>query len=142
MIRSPPVTRSRARRQSMSANEEQLSPNTARRCDFESLTGEADEHTDDNAELSPGAVAAAREVLALPAVSDELRKFMALDDFESEWERYMTWLRDRETQQGESPVVFAHNDAQYGNLLRLNNLAAGALPHHQVRSLTSYKFSC
>lgn len=76
----------------------------------------------------------AREVLALPAVSDELRKFIALDEFEGEWERYMVWLNEWESQNGTSPLVFAHNDTQYGNLLRLNNPPAGAPEHHQVRS--------
>ena len=75
----------------------------------------------------------AREVLALPAVSDELRNSIALDDFERDWKQYMAWLRGRENEQGKSPVVFAHNDAQYGNLLRLNTVTAGSAAHHQVR---------
>lgn len=78
-------------------------------------------------------LALAREVLALPAVSHELRKAMSLDEFESEWARYMRWLKDWEGQHGTSPVVFAHNDTQYGNLLRLNELSPDAPEHHQVR---------
>lgn len=76
----------------------------------------------------------AREVLALPAVTDELRAFMALDEFEGEWERYTSWLKSWESQHGVSPLVFAHNDTQYGNLLRLNDPPSSAPEHYQVRS--------
>jgi choline kinase len=75
----------------------------------------------------------AREVLALPAVSDETRTAFALDQFEDEWIRYMSWLKEWESRHGTSPVVFAHNDAQYGNLLRLNKFVPGSHEHQQVR---------
>lgn len=74
----------------------------------------------------------AREVLALPSVSDSIRKDLDLDSFHAEWERYMTWLDSQEKQFGASRRVFAHNDTQYGNLLRLNNPKPGLPEHRRV----------
>lgn len=81
---------------------------------------------------------AAREVLALPSVSDEIRNAFALDEFEAQWKRYMSWMKEWEGQHGASPLVFAHNDAQYGNLLRLNNPVSGSHEHQQVRRTVCY----
>ncbi|GJE87742.1 kinase-like protein [Phanerochaete sordida] len=74
----------------------------------------------------------AREVLSLPAVSDEIRQTLALDQFEHEWTRYMAWLQEWEGKHGKSPVVFAHNDTQYGNLLKMSSVAPGSPEHHQI----------
>lgn len=74
-----------------------------------------------------------REVLALPAATEEFRAAMDLDKFEAEWEQYTQWLQDWESREGASPVVFAHNDAQYGNLLKLTRLPRGMPEHRQVR---------
>jgi len=55
-----------------------------------------------------------------------------LDSFEAEWEEYWSSLMEYEREHGRSPRVFAHNDTQYGNLLRLKKLGAGEPPHHKV----------
>ncbi|KAJ3556865.1 hypothetical protein NM688_g1790 [Phlebia brevispora] len=77
-------------------------------------------------------LAAAREVLALPTVSEQLRIALDLDAFGQEWERYLSWLSNFEAQVGASPVVFCHNDAQYGNLLRMTRLKSGVPEHRQI----------
>lgn len=77
-------------------------------------------------------LAPAREVLALPSVPDASRKDLDLDSFMKQWQKYMRWLKEFETTQGASKRVFAHNDAQYGNLLRLARRKEGAPEHHQV----------
>jgi thiamine kinase-like enzyme len=74
----------------------------------------------------------AREVLALPSVPSKVRKTIDLDAFEREWDLYLRWLSKIEDADGPSKRVFAHNDAQYGNLLRLNKFADGAVAHRQV----------
>ena len=76
----------------------------------------------------------AREVLTLPSVSDSIRKDLDLDAFQAEWEHYMNWVDSQEKQFGASRRVFAHNDTQYGNLLRLNNPKPGLPEHRRVRS--------
>ncbi|KAF8527906.1 choline kinase cytoplasm [Hysterangium stoloniferum] len=55
-----------------------------------------------------------------------------LDQFGVEWERYWVWLMAWEREHGRSPRVFAHNDTQYGNLLRLKKLGKGEAPHHRI----------
>jgi choline kinase len=77
-------------------------------------------------------LAPAREVLALPAVTETSRRDLDLDVFMELWEKYMRWLKEFEKTQGASRRVFAHNDAQYGNLLRLERIKEGLPEHHQV----------
>jgi len=77
-------------------------------------------------------LAPAREVLALPAVSQTSRRDLDLDVFMELWERYMRWLMMFEKTEGASRRVFAHNDTQYGNLLRLERIEDGLPEHHQV----------
>ena len=55
-----------------------------------------------------------------------------LDRFYREWYAYVAWLKDWEIHHTMSPRVFAHNDAQYGNLLRLANPKEGMPNHHQI----------
>ncbi|THH32356.1 hypothetical protein EUX98_g1873 [Antrodiella citrinella] len=74
----------------------------------------------------------ARQVLALPAVTDAVRRVMDLDAFEVEWNEYMHYLDSAEKETGASRRVFAHNDTQYGNLLRLNSPAPGLAEHRQI----------
>ncbi|KAL0950811.1 hypothetical protein HGRIS_007575 [Hohenbuehelia grisea] len=74
----------------------------------------------------------AREVLALPGVSDEDRKVLDIDDFESQWTRYLKWLSGIDDVNTGSKRVFAHNDTQYGNLLRLAKLKEGVPEHRQI----------
>ena len=74
----------------------------------------------------------AREVLALASLPAASRQDLDLDVFMAQWEKYMTWLKDFERKEGKSRRVFSHNDAQYGNLLRLKSLKEGMPEHHQV----------
>ncbi|KAG8908540.1 hypothetical protein FRB99_005900 [Tulasnella sp. 403] len=55
-----------------------------------------------------------------------------LDRLEGEWVAYRSWLEAFEEEEGESERVFAHNDAQYGNLLRLTNIPVNRPSHHQI----------
>nr|GAT49711.1 choline kinase [Mycena chlorophos] len=75
---------------------------------------------------------AAREVLALPLVSDALRQELDLDAFERDWDRYMRWLPSVDDIHKGSRRVFAHNDAQYGNLLRLSKRNENIPEHRQI----------
>lgn len=77
-------------------------------------------------------LAVARDVLALPTVSEDLRNAIDLDLFEKEWERYLRWVDEFEAQAGVSPVVFAHNDTQFGNLLKMSHIKPGVPEHRQV----------
>jgi choline kinase len=61
------------------------------------------------------------------------RDLFCLDEFVKLWEAYWNWLRAWEKDHGASPTVFAHNDTQYGNLLRLKAATPSSRPpHHQV----------
>ena len=72
----------------------------------------------------------ARAVLALPGITPAIRKELDLDVFQNKWESYMRWLKDTRV---DARPVFCHNDAQYGNILRLNEVMEGVPDHHQVR---------
>ncbi|KAH9947707.1 kinase-like protein [Amylocystis lapponica] len=74
----------------------------------------------------------AREVLAYPTAPDSVRAALDLDTFEKEWAKYTQWLHENEARAGASRRVFSHNDAQYGNLLRLKTLKDGLPEHRQV----------
>ncbi|KAI0257094.1 choline kinase cytoplasm [Lactifluus subvellereus] len=71
----------------------------------------------------------ARDVLVLPAITPTIRKELDLDAFQTKWEGYMKWLKDTQV---DARAVFCHNDAQYGNILRLNSVNKGTPEHHQV----------
>ena len=72
----------------------------------------------------------ARDVLALPAISPAIRKEFDLDRFQIKWESYMRWLKAAHF---DAQPVLCHNDAQYGNILRLNGVEEGKPEHHEVR---------
>ena len=72
----------------------------------------------------------ARDVLALPAISPAIRKELDLNRFQIKWESYMRWLK---AAHADAHSVLCHNDAQYGNILRLNRVEEGKPEHHQVR---------
>ena len=76
-------------------------------------------------------MAPAKEVLKLPNVSDSTRQELDLSRFENEWDRYLSWAT-REGRGIGSKRVFAHNDAQHGNLLRLKYGSEGVDEHRQV----------
>jgi choline kinase len=60
------------------------------------------------------------------------REELDLGKFMRAWEAYWGWLQKWESEFGRSEMVFAHNDAQYGNLLYANKLAPGKPEHHRV----------
>ncbi|KAJ7462733.1 choline kinase, cytoplasm [Mycena galericulata] len=74
----------------------------------------------------------AREVLALPAVSETLRREFDLDSFKKDWDMYMQWLASVDDVQRGSRRVYAHNDAQYGNLLLLSTRNENVPEHRQL----------
>jgi choline kinase len=74
----------------------------------------------------------AREVLELPTVSAETRRALDLDALHDRWSKYIQWLDKFERDEGPSKRVFAHNDTQYGNLLRLTRPKEGTPEHRQV----------
>ncbi|KAI0639131.1 kinase-like protein [Trametes polyzona] len=74
----------------------------------------------------------ARDVLALPGAPADVREALDLDRFQQEWDLYLQWLHQMEKTEGSSPRVFSHNDAQYGNLLRLRTLKEGQPAHRQI----------
>jgi len=55
-----------------------------------------------------------------------------IDRFEDEWSAYNKWLTEFSAENGASERVFAHNDAQCGNLLRLTHPLSGRPSHHQI----------
>jgi choline kinase len=73
----------------------------------------------------------AEDVLRLSGMSDATRQELDLPRFRNEWDRYLTLLLNRPRTLG-TRRVFAHNDAQYGNLLRLNNGSEGFEEHRQI----------
>ncbi|QRW27180.1 choline kinase, cytoplasm [Rhizoctonia solani] len=60
------------------------------------------------------------------------REELNLGKFMRAWEAYWSWLQKWESEFGRSEMVFAHNDAQYGNLLYANKLAPGKPEHHRI----------
>ncbi|KIM48358.1 hypothetical protein M413DRAFT_440087 [Hebeloma cylindrosporum] len=74
---------------------------------------------------------AAEEVLQLPGISDATRQELDLPRFKNEWNRYVAWVLSRPRTFG-TRRVFAHNDAQYGNILRLKDGSEGLDEHRQI----------
>ncbi|EJD04285.1 kinase-like protein [Fomitiporia mediterranea MF3/22] len=74
----------------------------------------------------------AREVLRLKSVSEDYKITLDFDRFVDEWGRYMLWLDKWERAHGASKRVFAHNDTQYGNLLRRKEIKEGTPEHRQI----------
>lgn len=73
----------------------------------------------------------AEQVLALPGVTESLRQELDLPRFRYEWDKYLAWALARPKTFG-TRRVFTHNDAQYGNLLRLKDGSEGLNDHRQV----------
>ena len=74
----------------------------------------------------------AKDVLRLSSISLEYKAALDFDRFLVEWEGYMAWLDKWESKHGASKRVFAHNDTQYGNLLRRKEIKEGTFEHRQV----------
>ncbi|KAJ2928823.1 hypothetical protein H1R20_g8209, partial [Candolleomyces eurysporus] len=73
----------------------------------------------------------AHEVLSLPSVRREVALDLDITRFEKDWNIYLEWLSKVEDKRSGSAMVFGHNDAQYGNLLRLTD-ALEADEHRQI----------
>lgn len=61
-----------------------------------------------------------------------------------EWTAYMTWIKEWEKTHKRSPRVFAHNDTQYGNLLRLTRPPSGEggpLPNHHNIIVVDFEYA-
>lgn len=81
----------------------------------------------------------AEEVLRLSGISDATRQELDLSRFRNEWDRYVAWLLSRPRTFG-TRRVFAHNDAQYGNILRLRDGSEGLDEHRQVRNFSFFGY--
>ncbi|KIY51338.1 choline kinase, cytoplasm [Fistulina hepatica ATCC 64428] len=71
-------------------------------------------------------------VVASKHFPEPIRKALDLDAFVEEWETYRNWLSVRDDRGHGSRRVFAHNDTQYGNILRLKAHKPGAPEHRQL----------
>jgi choline kinase len=86
-------------------------------------------------------LALAENVLKLSVISDAIREQLDLKSFKKEWSKYLQWLLTVDDVNKGSRRVFAHNDAQYGNLLRLQHSKV-VDEHRQVGDRHShYSFS-
>ncbi|KAG6871448.1 hypothetical protein C0995_004450 [Termitomyces sp. Mi166 len=74
----------------------------------------------------------AEEVLALPFVNEQVRTELDLPAFRREWSHYLQWLSHVDDVHNGSARVFAHNDTQYGNLLRLQHPKDAIDEHRQL----------
>ncbi|KAF7339758.1 Choline kinase [Mycena sanguinolenta] len=82
----------------------------------------------------------ARDVLALPIVSENLRVEFDLDGFKRDWDVYMQWLASVDDVKCGSRRVYAHNDTQYGNLLLLNKPNEN-LPEHRQLIVVDFEYA-
>lgn len=74
----------------------------------------------------------ANEVLSLPSIDPAIRQELDLSRFEKEWKFYMQWSTKVKDNTSGSKTVFAHNDTQYGNLLRLADSVIVTDEHRQL----------
>ncbi|KIJ68673.1 hypothetical protein HYDPIDRAFT_165415 [Hydnomerulius pinastri MD-312] len=84
---------------------------------------------------------AAREVLAHPNMDENDRVALDIDGFCEQWARYMRWISHTEKTEGTSRRVFAHNDAQYGNLLRLTRELVEGTPKHRQIVVVDFEYA-
>ncbi|KAG6332712.1 hypothetical protein ID866_6382, partial [Astraeus odoratus] len=81
----------------------------------------------------------AYQVLAHPNMSAQDRA--TLDAFSQQWSRYMRWISHVEKAEGPSRRVFAHNDTQYGNLLRLTGTLPEGTPDHRQIVVVDFEYA-
>ncbi|KAJ4499049.1 kinase-like protein [Lentinula lateritia] len=78
-------------------------------------------------------LAPARDVLMHPTIPQSVQDEFDLDKFQQQWESYLKWLSNVDDVHNGSRRVFAHNDTQYGNLLRLEGAEVRTrAPHRQL----------
>lgn len=102
--------------------------------DVNEIEGPAEHHESGVRKNVKSWIPPARGVLALSAVKASVRANLDLEDTILMWGKYTKWLEEFERKEGSSRRVFAHNDAQYGNILRLAKQEQGVPAHRQVRS--------
>ncbi|KAG9314591.1 choline kinase cytoplasm [Chiua virens] len=83
----------------------------------------------------------ARQVLTHPNVGEAERIALSLDAFVEVWVRYLRWLSQVEKAEGASRRVFAHNDTQYGNLLRLTGKLPEGTPEHRELVVVDFEYA-
>ncbi|KAG2155452.1 choline kinase cytoplasm [Suillus clintonianus] len=83
----------------------------------------------------------AREVLGLHCVSEATRQTLNMDHFYELWMRYLRWLSHVEKIEGAGQRVFAHNDTQYGNILRLTGPLRQDIPEHHQLIVVDYEYA-
>ncbi|KAG6866842.1 hypothetical protein C0991_008778 [Blastosporella zonata] len=74
----------------------------------------------------------AEEVLTLPFVPSRVQAELDIPAFKREWSNYLQWLSTVDDVHNGSRRVFAHNDTQYGNLLRLQHPKDTIDEHRQI----------
>lgn len=74
----------------------------------------------------------ASQVLALPSISPSTLEKLDLETIQKDWDAYVLFLDAHGQGKADRKKVFAHNDAQYGNLLRVKNVKKGSPDHHQI----------
>ncbi|KIL70994.1 hypothetical protein M378DRAFT_504280 [Amanita muscaria Koide BX008] len=74
----------------------------------------------------------AQAVLALPSLPEYARQDLDLERFRTDWDKYIRWLSKVDDVKSGGRRVFAHNDTQYGNLLRLKQVQQGLQEHYQI----------
>lgn len=72
----------------------------------------------------------ARQVLRSSSLPQDVRRELDIDAFERDWDKYLLWLVKVDDILAGSRRVFAHNDTQYGNLLKLKR--PNAKDHRQI----------
>lgn len=83
----------------------------------------------------------AAEVLVHPNMKEEDAAALDLDAFRQKWSRYMRWISHTEKVEGCSRRVFAHNDAQCGNLLRLTRGLPEGTPEHRQIVVVDFEYA-
>ncbi|KAF8321755.1 kinase-like protein [Clavulina sp. PMI_390] len=61
-----------------------------------------------------------------------IKEEIDIERFYREWRAYLDWLKEWEKTHSVSNRVFAHNDTQYGNLLRLERPKDNIPNHHKI----------
>jgi len=84
-------------------------------------------------------IALAEDVLKLSVISDAIRAQLDLKAFKKEWSKYLQWLSTVDDINNGSRRVFAHNDTQYGNLLRLHD--SKSLDEHRQIIVVDFEYA-
>jgi len=86
-------------------------------------------------------MAPAEDVVAFPTFNKDARRQLDLTGFKEEWKRYASWLSKLDNQRTGSQRVFAHNDTQYGNLLRLQHPPKDCIDEHRQLIVVDFEYA-